>query len=79
MVELNDEIVRIAKEVIDKLPEYMTGPAILMQEEDKVCIKVQTVLPVDQALEELTKFNDEWFIDKYIESHGKVDVGLEFI
>jgi len=79
MTKLSKKTLRIAKEIIDKLPEYMTGPAILTQEEDEVWINIQTILPPEQACEEFNKFDDEYLIYKLTESNGKVNVSLEFI
>jgi len=79
MGEISDKTIRIAKEVLDKLPEYMSGVPALSTEEDRIWITVQTVLSAEQAFKELSTFDDEWLSDKYVESNGKVNVGIRFM
>lgn len=78
MVQPTNETLEIVKETIDILPQYLSGYSSIRVDKDKVWLDVYNSLPVEQAMEKLNKFDDEWFSDKFVESNGKVNINLMF-
>ena len=77
-MEPDNKTLKIVKETIDILPQYLSGYSSIRVDKDKVWLDVYTNLSAEQAMEKLNKFDDEWFSDKFVESNGKVNINLMF-
>lgn len=69
---------RILDEIVEKVPFYFSDASLQCEfVEDDLCVNVLTTMSVDEASKALDRFDNEWWLDKWVNS--PICVCLDFV
>jgi len=75
----NEYLNPLLSDAYNNLQSYFPGSTIFMEvEHGELVISVGTKLPPEQAIENLDKFDEEWWLDACIDSRAKLCITVEY-
>jgi len=75
----NDYLIPLVSDAYSHLQKYFPGSTVFMEvERGDLLISVRTNLSPENAIKELDKFDDEWWLDACIDSRAKLCIMVEY-
>jgi hypothetical protein len=83
----NKEIIEVLQEAKDEIKKLFQDETLYIEYEDgeeyedggELSLSIETKKDVDEALEELSDFENNWWADKWIQINSKLSIDVRFI
>jgi hypothetical protein len=83
----NQEIIEVLQEAKSRIKQYFQDENLYLEYEDgeeyedggELSLSIETKKDVDEALEKLSDFENNWWTDKWIQINSKLSIDVRFI
>jgi hypothetical protein len=78
LIEAHKEVGRIFGKNALLILEVVRNPEA-RDDSPEIVLYIETVLPVQAAMEQLARLDDEWWLDRVARGEGRLNIALEYV